>query len=156
MEEEFKCSAQHLNEMKHVIDIYLTTKGITDHSKYDIIIKDNKPYYTRWEYPNIPQLENVNTVPLPVIEIKIEYSYILFENIRELKIGTYYNARGFKKDGGTQDTNRAFIEEITKTEMQIKNRTWKDVYLQPVNEIQQLFKLDKNKYSICCTLSWKL
>ncbi len=55
-----KCSLKHLEEYRNCINEYLISKNIKDFSKYEILIKESKLHFRKWEYPsNIPQPTNV-------------------------------------------------------------------------------------------------
>jgi len=45
-----KCSYQAIQQYKSEINKYLTDKGISDHSKYHVYIKDNRFHFDKWEY----------------------------------------------------------------------------------------------------------
>jgi hypothetical protein len=118
-----KCSNSHREEYKNAINQYLTSKGITDFSKYNISFKNDKLHYVNWEYPGIDKPIDIQPLVIqkvPNVPYEEMYQRIIYFDlsIRPIPQHTTINARGML---GSNNINNEQIIEITGLDIELSN-----------------------------------
>ena len=124
-----RCSKQHLEEYENAINQYLSSKNITDLTKYQISFKEGKLHYISWEY-DVEKPQNIKGFSKPKNYVDLHMRKLILHIPSERKY-YYYNVDG-EIWLGERDRRNRFIQSIVSIHVKQSNGSWDTPKTNPI------------------------